>query len=418
MRLRGFRYERGILALSVVAGLLAVAPSAIAKTFAPNKRSDHTPNGCSKSDCTLREAVIAANNRPGSDKIVLEAGKTYKLSLANAPGPSEEAAATGDLDINGGSLKIQSSDKKKLAKVNAQGIERVFDVSPMSPASATFKLLRITGGNTSSLPAGLDAGGGVLVQGGSLSVKLSSVSGNFTKDDGGGIAGVGASSIAIKESSISGNASADRGGGLEFEGVSATVTASTVSDNIARSGGGGGIRMFDGTLSVVNSTLANNSTPGDGGSIRAGGNPGSAVSLASVTVVRNHANTDSSGTGVGGGLAISGPLPFTVRNSIVALNTVGTPGSGPDCGQLAGSYTSAGVNLFTDLSGCSGFSAPPNILTSSPKLGSLKNNGGPTKTIELKKHSPAINNAGSGSPKRDQRGEKRKKPDIGAFERT
>jgi hypothetical protein len=53
-----------------------------------------------------------------------------------------------------------------------------------------------------------------------------------------------------------------------------------------------------------------------------------------------------------------------------------------------------------------------------PRIGTLTDNGGPTKTIALKNESPALGHAGPGSPKRDQRGVKRdSKPDIGAFER-
>jgi hypothetical protein len=54
-----------------------------------------------------------------------------------------------------------------------------------------------------------------------------------------------------------------------------------------------------------------------------------------------------------------------------------------------------------------------------PKIGALAKNGGPTQTIALKKHSPAIGNANRHTaPERDQRGKKRdRRPDIGAFER-
>ena len=47
----------------------------------------------------------------------------------------------------------------------------------------------------------------------------------------------------------------------------------------------------------------------------------------------------------------------------------------------------------------------------------LGNNGGPTKTLELKHGSKAIDHGGRSTPPRDQRGVKRdERPDIGAFE--
>ena len=105
-----------------------------------------------------------------------------------------------------------------------------------------------------------------------------------------------------------------------------------------------------------------------------------------------------------------------IHNSIVALNRYGN-GNVSDC---SGTYDSFGRNLLTNSSvGCSGFPDPPNIVTGDPRLGGLADNGGPTKTIALRRRSPAINHALKASAeKRDQRGNKRgKRPDIGAFER-
>jgi hypothetical protein len=53
---------------------------------------DGTPN-----DCSLRGAVIASNGGgDAADDIILPAG-IYTLSI---PGPGEDAAATGDLDLS------------------------------------------------------------------------------------------------------------------------------------------------------------------------------------------------------------------------------------------------------------------------------------------------------------------------------
>ena len=52
----------GLLAgcLAAVA-LLATASAASAVTYRPTRTDDPAPNGCKKKDCSLREAVIAAN---------------------------------------------------------------------------------------------------------------------------------------------------------------------------------------------------------------------------------------------------------------------------------------------------------------------------------------------------------------------
>ena len=96
-----------------------------------------------------------------------------------------------------------------------------------------------------------------------------------------------------------------------------------------------------------------------------------------------------------------------VGNSIMALNKYGN-GNVSDC---SGAYDSFGRNLLTNNSvGCSGFPNPPNIVAGDPRLGALANNGGPTQTVALRRHSPAINHAVKASAeRRDQRGSTQEK---------
>src|SRR6188472_2705329 len=91
------RGRAAMVGLAFACGALVLSGSAAAATYTPNKLNDHAPNGCTHSDCTLREAITKANNHPGPDTSVLKGGKTYNLSLANVAG-EEDANATGDLD--------------------------------------------------------------------------------------------------------------------------------------------------------------------------------------------------------------------------------------------------------------------------------------------------------------------------------
>src|SRR5262245_16304137 len=90
-------FLRGFVILNLVfAGtalhLWALAPAA---TYTVTKNADTNDGACSVSDCSLREAIIAANAAPGPDTILLPSA-TYSLTITGA---DEENAATGDLDI-------------------------------------------------------------------------------------------------------------------------------------------------------------------------------------------------------------------------------------------------------------------------------------------------------------------------------
>jgi CSLREA domain-containing protein len=454
---------RGLTALTgllVAFGALILSGGALAATYVPNKTGDHPPNGCTHSDCTLREAITKANNHPGPDTIVLKGGKTYNLALPNSGGIPEDQNATGDLDILR-PLTIESSNKK-LATVDAHQIDRVFQTDPNQVVNVTFRRLRVQGGmtptTTSDHGGGIDSegggtikllrsqivhnisyqepGGGITAGGGTLKIVCSLVAHNEAQhgDSAGGIEGnpgpVG-ESISISRSRIVENHATTAGGAIVTSNF-LRVEKSTIAGNRADEGVGGGIFNFvGGTLIVKSSTLSGNTTTNDGGAIEnygtatlvndtitgnhSGGYGGGVesdssdpdrITLNAVTIARNTAD-------FGGGIE---GTPFTVRNSLIALNS--STGPGPDC-HPGPTIVSAGHNLIGDTTDCTGIFGPAthDITDVSPRIGQLANNGGPTKTIALRRGSPAINHAGNDAPKRDQRGVKRHDPDIGAFER-
>jgi CSLREA domain-containing protein len=437
-------------ALTAAIASLALAAPAAAKTYEVNKRSDHAPNGCKKKDCTLREAVLAANNRGGNDRIVLPERKTYNLSIESSIPPGEDEAATGDLDITD-PLRIQHPGKGR-AKVDANAIDRVFDVF----ATATFKRVGIRGGET---PSGGDDFGGGIRSVADVTLQRSSVTANTALNDGGGIGyDVGNASLTLRRSTVSNNVSGNDGGGLSFNetgsgqlvimrskfvgneaddwagglitAIDARIDRSTFARNESLGGNGGGVAIEIPEALITNSTFSGNSAAQSGGGFDV--NDGADVTAVNVTVAGNRA--DEAGGGVysdstaslnavsvvrnaagefGGGLFNEGA--FAVENSLVALNNAGN--SGDDCaGNL---FDSLGHNLLSEDTDCDGFDASGDFVNSNPKLGQLKNNGGPTQTVALKKGSPAINKAKQSAPNKDQRGEKRgKRPDIGAYERV
>lgn len=385
------------------ATLLALAPSALATTYRPDRTGDNPVGGL-----TLREAITLANNHPGADEVIVKGGKTYRLSVAGI----DDLNASGDLDIRDSSVTIKSNSKK-LATVTAQGIDRVFDVVN-ADASGKFVRLIVRGG----VAAG--DGGGISAFDGGVTVSRSVISGNSATDEGGGIS-TDSGSVSISKSTIKnnvgdaeGDGDGDGGGIFTLGSEFVRIKSSTISGNTTSStGGGGGISDQSDSLSLVNSTIANNSATsamGVGGGILS---DGPLVSINAVTIGRNSAGAE------GGGFARSGAGSFTARNSLIARNAAP---DGADCTDFGGTVTSFGQNLVGNNTSCTSFSAASGDLVNRPpaqiKIGRLADNGGLTKTIALKRGSRAVNKAGSDSPTRDQRGRKRRNPDIGAFERT
>jgi CSLREA domain-containing protein len=448
--------------IAAVASLVLAAPAA-AKTYEVNKRSDHAPNGCKKKDCTLREAVLAANARGGSDRIVLPKNKTYNLSIADAdPDLGEDAAETGDLDITG-PLNLVHPGKGR-AKVDANGIDRVFDVL----ARTSFKRVVIRGGASPAGPDyGDDFGGGirgladvtlkrtVVTQnstiggdGGGigfpedddvLTVKRSVIKANHSDDDGGGVAfdadeESASSAMVIDRSKFISNVSEDWGGGFITD-APVTMKRSTFANNEAIDGNGGGASIEEPAGNVVRDTTFSGNSANDAGGL--GVSSDSDATLTNVTIASNIARDEEGGglwvnggsasvnavtivrneAGLGGGLYSDTDGLVEVENSLLALNAASS--AGPDCLIVSEPLTSLGHNLLGTDQDCDGFDATGDFVNSNPKLGKLKNNGGPTQTVALKKGSPAINKAAKSAPNKDQRGEKRgKKPDIGAYERV
>ena len=450
--------------LSVVLALLVVAaPAAGATTITVTTTVDELN---SDGDCSLREAVRAANTDAavdacpagsGTDTIIVPVGDYVFDAALGTTG--EDLAAYGDLDIRQ-DLTIRGAGRTQTV-IDAGGVDRVFQI--WQPADVTITGVTVTGGDAHD-----DRGGGIDVRGGgTLLLDDSRVTGNTTGPgatiglfSGGGIAFYDAGASSIVTSRIDNNTASNGGGGIYMGGTAApptsivlTITNSRIDDNTGPGGagimsfrpllivgslvranvdtatttGGGGISSQS-SLTLINSTLSDNSTANSGGGMLVGS--GSAASLYNVTITDNIADSDASGQGDGGGIRIAAGT-VSLGNSIIAANIDGsTIPVQPDC---SGTFTSLDYNLIEDATGCTLNSATThNLVGVKAQLGLLKDNGGPTLTHALLVGSPAID---AGNPKgcqddkgylkADQRGYIRPvdgngdgtaRCDIGAFE--
>ena len=151
------------VATTALALPLALAPGAGAATYTVTK-ADDTADGSCDSDCSLREAVIAANANAGADTITLPAG-AYRLGIS---GGGEDLGQTGDLDVNddltitGGGARTTSIDGRP--GDNLQPVDRIFDIGPITTGiTVSIAHLTITHGGAST--ANDDFGGAIENQG-------------------------------------------------------------------------------------------------------------------------------------------------------------------------------------------------------------------------------------------------------------
>ncbi len=375
-------YSPKWLTILTTAAFLSVASfTAHAASFTVTKTAD-TADGTCDADCSLREAVIAANAAGGTNDITLPAG-TYVLDLVGA---CENSAATGDLDIVNGGLGTDITINGSTTGgsiIDGNGTDRVFHLPPITSASSlTLNNVTVTGGDAQDCGTGTDIGGGIRLEMGSLVLDNSTVTvNNAPASAGGGGGGISessfASSITVIESTISNNTTGGTGGGMGLNSASVTMVNSTVSGNDAN-GSGGGISLFDNTVRLRNVTITDNTADADGGN-----------------------------NGDGGGVAVVGTSGTLIpRNTIIAGNNDASTGAAaapvinPDC-SIFGTFTSEGYNIIGDNRGCiftastgdqvgdvAGGSSAINAL-----LAGLANNGGITRTHALQPGSPAIDMA-------------------------
>ena len=424
-------------------------------TFTVTKTAD-TADGTCDADCSLREAITAANAAGGADIIAFAPAVTGTITLT-----------TGNIVISD-TLEINGPGATALA-ISGGNTSRIFDI-PSS--SVTIRDLTLRDGNADGDGGAIrsgsselriedsvitentasDDGGGIYQDEGDLYIIRSEVSNNYAGDDGGGIfqyvdgdsdylvvvdslvnkneadsdgGGIAlygdyGGTATITSSEISENIAGDDGGGIflytDDEGYYTYITDSTISDNMAGDDGGG-IFFYtddDGYLVINNSTISGNNAGGSGGGISFYSDDG-ALELNNSTVSGNHADNggggihlDEASSGVdiknstivlndadsrGGGVDNYDQVQLDISNSIIADNTAP---DGPDM-YVDSSGTSVRYSLIGDTSGAFFSDSGGNILdTSSGVSPTLANAGGPTLVHQLNLGSPAINTAEPG----------------------
>jgi len=266
---------------------------------------------------TLAGATITNNQVTG--------GRGGNSSQVHYPARDGGSASGAGLYVNGGSLDISDSRIANNRGTGGHGGD--------GGAYVTSSFLVYLGGR-----GGAAQGGGLYVNGGSLTVASSTIASDQVTGgpagvngffDGGGIGGglcifSNAGTATVTGSTLSGNSAtvpnpnvgAGVGGGI-VNGGTLTVSNSTLAGNSGDLGGG--IANF-GTLTVSSSTLAANSATSGGGGIF---NNGGTLTVSKSTLSGNSA---VGGGSRGGGIYSAGASTLTVSNSTLSGNSAGIGG--------------------------------------------------------------------------------------------
>lgn len=345
---------------------------------------DRSDGVCGVNDCTLREAILAANSAAGNSTIRFAPGVTGIIQLQSAL-PN----LTNNIRLLGPGANLLTVRRN---------------------ASSSFRIFTVFGGATNGpavIIAGLtirngveNGGAGIYNNSGTLTIDACHITENHATDSGGGIFNA-LGRLAVIDSTINRNsAPANSGGGIyNIYGV-ANITNSTIVNNLAFNGGGI-MNQFDGaTLNVFNCTFYGN-----------GGN-GDSIANSALVVFGQSATVT-----VGGNIFVTG-------------------NSGTNFMHRGSAFTSLGYNLSNDSAGGDGATSPGGLLNgpgdirnTNPLINSLANYGGPTPTHALFISSPGVDKGKSFGSTHDQRGHLRVADsstiansaggdgaDIGAFE--
>ena len=381
---------------------LGLASPAAGDTFRVTRTNDPNPGNCLQNDCSLREAVLAANDAAGPDKVVLpNRRRPYRLTIANTIPTGAYEGAEGDLDVVGDPLILRHKGRGR-ATIDQRAVDRVIE----GFARLKLRSAAVTGGEIGDT-ASIDGGGIhtdsrlVLVQskvfrnhgddGGALNFEGdgtllllpgSAILNNRSDDDAGAftiageasdtvnlisnsrIAGnragspdpttehggaidlsTGGSRLVVRNSTFADNRTAADGGAIYSDNPDRiTIEGSTFTGNRAVAGGGALLLANGSDARIVNSTFDGRLTASSGGAILAVG--AEEVLLNAVTVVRNEAEhrRGPRSPETGAGLSNDSTVPFTVENSLIALNRLGN-GTRNDC--TGTPFESGGGNVIS-----------------------------------------------------------------------
>jgi len=329
-RKRERRLSKGkAAAVGAAAGTAVLFAPAVAEAapFQVNSLADPGTGVCDATECTLREAISAANGSAGPDNVTFASGLSGAIVLDSA---------SGQIPITEG-VSIQGPGAGTLT-VDADGDSRIFYIQDASTDTVSISGLTLTHGVAKYGPG--SAGGAIYSTSGSgqLDVSNSRLVENAAFDAGpgsppfyayfygagGAIAAYDSAGLALTNTQVVNNYAGKYGGGIAADATDTTITGSVIDSNIVptikyfASAGGGGVYSADGTLSIDATTITGNVAGSGGGVYVSDTDPAAPEGLAITNSKINH-NIAQKG---GGGLGIDSlDSPARITGTTISDNT-------------------------------------------------------------------------------------------------
>jgi len=255
--------------------LLMAAMQTPALDIAVDVLGDPVPDGCTPGSCSLREAITLANSLAGPDRILLPATPGLPLQLS-IPGASENANATGDLDVLD-DLEIIGTGAATTVLVQTAA-DRVLNTVMAADKRLLLRGLSIQGGRSFS--------GGGLLSSSMVTIEDAAFVGNEVTSEGGAITlsasfapSIGDYRLVLRrvrfEDNVATQAADAYGGALSASSFLSGQPFVLIEDcnfdgNQAKSGGGairftGAPNFFSGDVVVLRSRFTANRSGGSGG---------------------------------------------------------------------------------------------------------------------------------------------------------
>ena len=277
-------------------------------------------------DCSLSEAIIAANNDAVFEKCIAGNGKDTITLTEDVTLSGRLPTITTDMTIDGSEQTV-SGDNSGAIFVISDAVVTIEDMTITNGRTGTrgaaihidFGDLKLVGTVVKDSWAG-DAGGGIYAINSNVNIVNSQIKDNSAGGSGGAglyfTSSTAGHTLNIEELSVfNGNTASQDGGAIRVAGGIVTIDKSSFSNN--RADEGGVIEIWNGSLRVENTTMSGNHAR-EGGAINAEADLdyASSVTVIHVTLADNTADERGASIALTGGQAT-----LSIGNTIISGET-------------------------------------------------------------------------------------------------